>query len=103
MNYNKFYVAFDPTERDINMDYPMNKLLNILKIKGLNSFVACVNEKECPDIPIVNCNSDYKVFYFKKSEENKILEQDSCTIIQGDAFTVGKFVDRINYWLLGVQ
>lgn len=96
----KYYFIFTPGEKDINMEYSMQKLQYSLSQFNIMTVLACDFEENCPDIPIKNC-TDYS-FYFKKSENNTIFFDENCIILEGDNQFLSQAVDKINYKLLGV-
>lgn len=100
---NKAYITLDMAEKDNNMDYSINKLGRTIRYAGRSVFLACINEENCPDIPLVDCDNQNKVFYLKKAEKNKVYMKDNCVVIEGDAIGISKLVDRISYSLLGVM
>jgi len=96
----KYYFIFTPGEKDINMEYSMQKLQYSLSQFNIMIVLACDSEENCPDIPIKDCN-DYS-FYFKRSENNTISFDENCIILEGDNQFLSQAVDKINYKLLGV-
>ena len=59
---NKYYIIFNPNEKDLNLEYPIQKLYLVLNSLGVNVQLACSVEEGCENIPIKDCN-DYS-FYF---------------------------------------
>ena len=96
----KYYFIFNPSEKDINMDYPVQKLQYSLNQFGIKSVPACDREEDCPNIPIKDC-TEYS-FYFKKSDKNLISLDENCIVLEGNNQFLSQAVDSINYRLLGV-
>lgn len=99
---NKYYIIFNPDEKDLNMEYSMQKLYLVLNSLGVDIQLACLIEEGCEeeDIPIKSCD-DY-AFYFKKSTGAKIYKDNNCVVIEGDNIGISKAVDRINMKLLNI-
>ena len=101
-NTNKIYLAYDSSE-EFN-DYPLRKLGSILTSLNYLVYRACIDENSCvEDIPVVNCNQTEKVIYFKVSNKTNLYNMDNCVVLEGSNSDHIKFVDRINYALLGVM
>ena len=92
------YIAYTPSELNDDMNYAISKLRNFLAYRGEFSQIACLGEENCPDIPVVSCESD-NVIGFINGEE-KIYKVDKCTYVSGDFI---KSVNRICYDILGVM
>lgn len=101
INNPKYYLIFDPEDKDNNLDYSLSKLYYTLKQFNLQVFLACSKEESCElDIPVKDCTEN--AFYFKKSEETKIYLNENCIIIEGDNLGLSMAVDKLNYLFLGV-
>ena len=64
--------------------------------------MACSEEENCPDIPLVDCSNDFQVISFIESEDNKIYKEDNCIVLGCTSEEVSKCADTFNYVLLGV-
>jgi len=98
---NKYYILFNPDERDSNMEYFMQKLFLTLNSKGINVQIACDREENCDEtLPVKDCD-DYS-FYLKSGENTKIYKDNNCIVLEGDSSGLNKAVDRINLEILGI-
>lgn len=103
-NYNfyvsKLYLAYDP--KDIsNEQFIIQRAGSILQYFKIKPVLSCISEKDCPDIPIVNCK-DNDVLYLKYSDEQKIYIDDKCLVIQGTPEQQLMYLDKVFYSLLGI-
>lgn len=97
----KYYLIFNPVEKDLNMEYYMQKLYLVLKSSGVNVQLACSTNEGCDNsMPVKNCD-DYS-FYLKRSEDAKVYKDNKCVVIQGDNLNINKEIDKINLILLKV-
>ena len=97
----KYYILFNPEEKDLNMEYSIQKLYLVLKSLNVNIQLACSKEEGCDsNLPIKNCE-DYS-FYFKKSEDTKVYKENKCVVVEGDNQGISKAVDKINLKLLNI-
>jgi len=63
---------------------------------------ACLDEKNCTDnLPIKNCTENFVVI--RKSETNKILQQDKCVFIEGKEQDLYKLTEIFLLKILGVR
>lgn len=101
LSSSKYYFIFNPEEKDLNMEYSIQKLYLVLNSLGVNVQLACSKEEGCGDnVPIKNC--DNHAFYFKKGGEAKVYKENNCVIIEGDNEGISKAVDKINLKLLNI-
>ena len=97
----KYYILFDPEDKDLNLEYSIQKLYLVLNSLGVNVQLACSKEEGCDStLPIKTCD-DYS-FYFKKSINAKIYKENRCVVIEGSNLDISKEVDKINLFLLKV-
>ncbi len=97
----KIYVAFDPEQRDINIDYILQKTIDSLSNAGIKPVFACIKDSpECPDIPIIKCENNDLVIQILKTEEAKIFKQNNCIILEGDIVYLNKATDKLKLNLL---
>ena len=98
---NKYYILFDPSDKDLNMEYSIQKLYLVLSSLGINVQLACSKEEGCDNnLPIKTCE-DYS-FYFKKSTNTKIYKDNLCLVIEGNNEGMSKAIDKINLRLLNI-
>ena len=98
----KYYIIFNPDEKDMNLEYPIQKLYLVLNSLGINIQLACSVEEGCDEtLPIKDC-SNY-AFYFKRSGGGaKVYKEDNCVVIEGDNKGINDAVDKINLKLLNI-
>jgi len=97
----KYYIIFNPDEKDLNLEYSIQKLYLVLRSFNVNIQLACSTEEGCDsNLPVKTCD-DY-AFYFKKSDGIKIYNDNKCVVIEGDNQGLSKGVDKINLILLKV-
>src|SRR3989344_82770 len=97
----KYYILFTPNEKDLNMEYAMQKLYLVLNSLGVKVQSACSTEEECdPGLPIKSCE-DYS-FYFIRGDSAKVYKDNNCVVIEGDNEGMDNGVDKINMKLLGI-
>ena len=100
----KVYLAYDPAEKDSNMDFILGKVDQNLRILGYTTNLACINEQNCPDIPIVDCSNNQNVLLIKIGNTNRIYKQDGCLFVEGeDIIGVSKSSDKFIYSITGVM
>jgi len=99
----KVYLAFKPSEKNNNIDYSLRKVYSVLRGNGFNAFLACNDEIDCPDIPVVDCeDSLFPIILFEKSDLLKTSINGKCLVLEGDAIGLSKASDRFIYSVLGV-
>ena len=100
LNTNEVYFVIE--SKDINeYSYEINRIKSFLTLKGINSYVGCLDKENCGDYPLVNC-LDNKVIIFRTSEKNLIYNEEECVIIEGQTTDYMLVVDRFIYYLYGV-
>jgi len=53
----KYYILFTPNEKDLNMEYAIQKLYLVLNSLGVKVQLACSTEEGCdPSLPIKSCS-----------------------------------------------
>ena len=63
---------------------------------------ACLETEECAEeIPIKNCSDNFIII--KKSEENKIIQQENCVFIEGKEEDLIKLSDSFLFKIMGIQ
>ena len=92
---NKVYIV--SSENTINELVILKTYLNRL---GLLANDACFNEENCPDVPIVDCNSTTPVLYFQEGE-NSISQNNNCIIFTSNQEDRLKVIDAFIYKLIG--
>ena len=63
---------------------------------------ACLETEGCgEDIPIKNCSDNFIII--KKSEENKVIQQENCVFIEGKEEDLIKLSDSFLFKIMGIQ
>jgi len=97
----KYYIIFNPDEKDLNLEYSIQKLYLVLKSLNVNIQLACSVEEGCDNsLPIKTCN-EY-AFYFRRSDSTRIYKDNKCIVVEGDNQGLSKGVDKINLMLLKI-
>ncbi len=64
--------------------------------------LACLTEEDCQeDLPIKTCEDNFIIL--KKSETNKIIQQDNCVFIEGTEEDLAKLTDLFLYKIFGIK
>lgn len=96
----KMYIAYDPADME-NEKFVVQRAYSILQYSNIRPVLACYNEKDCPDIPIIDCSKDDSL-YIKYSNNTNIYIQDKCLVVEGNQDYQLKYLDKIFYNLLGI-
>ena len=98
---NKVYLAYVPEQNNANLQRAMNKVGAVLSAQGFRVVLACTEEEDCPNIPLVDCSNEFQVVSFVESEYNKIYKEGNCIILECTSEEISKCADRFDYALLG--
>ncbi len=99
----KIYVAYDPDDKDQNIDFIIQKLNNILLYKNTRPVSACIKEsKSCPNIPVINCNSGDKVIAIYKADKSEVTVDNNCLNIKGSTLELNRITDKLAMHWLGL-
>jgi hypothetical protein len=99
----KIYLGFQPKD-EINAD----KVINLLGYVFYNNYgivpqKACTIERDCPDIPIINCDEKTGIIIIS-GEENSYTRDEKCLIMTAtDNQELEKLTERLIYNLLGIM
>lgn len=98
----KFYITFDPTEKNISLIALASSELALNLVKGMNVQLtpACSkNETDgCLDRPIITCeNTNKSVIFVKTSETAQVLLEKNCITVEGPGDDLLKAVDKFLY------
>ena len=99
---NKVYLAYNPLDKDTNINYVLQKLYDTMVLLKIRPILACYQEKNCPDIPVVDCKREDTIFKIIKANETNIYKEDNCLVIQGDVSELNRAVDKLSLILLGI-
>ncbi len=96
---NKFeYIIFKPGEFDEN-NYEVNRLRSLLALNGIKVYPACIEEKNCGNLPVNACNEN--AIYLKLGNETKGY-WDTCYILESKSEDMLKLIDRFIYNVYGI-
>jgi hypothetical protein len=93
---NKVYTIIDN-----NSVQEIDILKTYLRNLGFSVNDACFSEENCPDVPIVSCNSTVPVLYFKEGNIS-ISKQDNCIRLNSNKEDKLKIINVLIYKILGV-
>ncbi|MDD5650885.1 MAG: hypothetical protein PHF86_10800 [Candidatus Nanoarchaeia archaeon] len=103
-NYNfyisKLYLAYDPIDIS-NEQFIIQRAGSILQYFNIRPVLSCISEKDCPDIPLINCKNN-DALYLKYSNDTKVYIEDKCLVIQGTPDQQLMYLDKVFYNLLGI-
>lgn len=98
----RLYFGFQPDDR-INFDKAIGSLAYFFYNQGVSSQKACITEKDCPDIPIINCEEKPGIVIIS-GEKNGYTQDEKCLIMTAaDNEELEKLTERLLYKLLGVM
>lgn len=99
----KIYLAYRPKDI-INYDKAISSMGYVLyHHHKILLQKACAEEKDCPDIPIINCQEKPGIVILS-GEENSYTQDEKCLrITAADNEKLQKLTERLIYKLLGVM
>ncbi len=103
--YQSFYVAFDPSDPDLNyialsIGEADAVLINVFS-KGVVAACTKNETNACSSRPIVNCSSTKApIFIFDADEETAVKYDDNCILISGKKEGIVKATDRMLFDML---
>tara|TARA_Y100000310_G_C20607128_1_gene776105 strand:- start:854 stop:1405 length:552 start_codon:yes stop_codon:yes gene_type:complete len=97
----KLYFGYEPGV-NLNTDLAMSKLGTFFYNRNLVVVRACIKEKGCPDIPIIDCATKTSLVFQKTN--NTIIESiNKCLVLNAkDEVELTKVTERLLYNLLGI-
>src|SRR3989344_5930785 len=102
----KVYIAQDYSKDRSNQDFSVRQIGSILTLIGSKVVFACNSDKDCPDIPLVDCNSGKDVIDIRSSNTSvsnlRIYKQGGCTVFEGDSNQISKEINKYGYFVIGV-
>jgi hypothetical protein len=98
----KFYLTFDPSEKNISLISLASSELALNLVKGMNVKItpACLTNstEECYDRPIITCeNTNKSVIFVKTSESAAVVFDKNCITVKGPGNELLKAVDKFLY------
>ncbi|MBI2670941.1 hypothetical protein HYX18_03125 [Candidatus Woesearchaeota archaeon] len=107
LNENKIYLAYNASEVHQSILFNIQRISYILLLNDKIGTPSCIEEKNCPDIPIVECKGSNKVIYFNKVDSNfdkdkVLISEDNCYIISSDDTGINKVTDKLIYKIIGL-
>lgn len=103
LDISKIYMGFQPKDI-INFDKAINSIRYVLyNNQGIMSQKACIIERDCPDIPIINCREKQGIIVIS-GEKNSYTRDEKCLIMTAvDNQELSKLTERLVYKLVGVM
>jgi len=96
----KVYLAYVPNDQLV-VDSYIQLLGAVLYQNGIIPQQACAVEKDCPDIPVINCEKEGVILL--SGDETIISQDNNCLILQAtDDLKMQKLTERVAYQILGV-
>jgi hypothetical protein len=107
LDTSKFYVTFDPLEKNVSLiGVAMSELsLNLVRGLGTKITPACYRNETlgCYNRPIITCsNTDKAVFFVKSGEETKVTLAGNCIVLEGPGEDIFKAVDKALFDFYGI-
>lgn len=96
----KVYISYDPSDLN-NENFIINRLYSMFLYFNIRPVLSCYTEKDCPDIPIIDCSKDNSI-YVKYSNDTKIYIEDKCLVLEGTIDSQIKYTDKIFYNMLNI-
>ena len=96
------YILFDPEElKEDSLE--INRLIALLYVKNIRAYPACIKEKGCGNIPIINCKTAKNYLFITFKNETKITREDGCIILQTNQAEIFRVIDRFVYNIYGIM
>lgn len=107
LNTSKFYITFDPEDKNLSMvSLAANELaLSLTKVFNVKIEPACtVNKTDaCVSRPIITCNNTKEAVLYLKTESPAMVDiEDNCITIQGEGYDIVKAADKMLFNLYGI-
>lgn len=98
----KLYFGYQPGE-DLNTNLAMSKLGIFFYNRNLVVIKACTVEKDCPDIPVIDCTQKNSLI-FQKTNNTLIEAVNKCLVLNApDELELNKLSERLLYNLLSIM
>lgn len=100
----KIYIADYPNQTAVNSEYLMSRLGQFLSTFNIRPQPACMTEKGCGNIPIVDCRGETPVVVIQEGEKTSVYSENNCIRIQGpDSRQATRATERFMYTSLGIM
>jgi len=97
----KIYFGYEPGV-NLNTDLAMSKLGTFFYNRNLVIVKACINEKGCPDVPLIDCAGKTSLV-FQRNNQTGIEAVNKCLVINAqDDMGLNQLSERLLYNLLGI-
>jgi len=101
LNHPKIYLGFQPNDQ-INLNQAFSTLAGVFYNQQVKLQQACISEKDCPDIPLINCQENPGIILIS-GEKNSYVSDEKCLIITAtNQQELQKLTERLAYNLLGI-
>jgi len=101
LNTEKVYLGYVPND-ELNVENHLNSIGLVLYNMKIIPQKACAEEKDCPDIPILNCDENVGIIMQSGQESSIITDKKCLVLIAEDEEELRKLTERVIYSLLGV-
>lgn len=102
----KIYIAQDYSKDRSNQDFSVRHLAGVLSLVGAKPVLSCIDETDCPDIPLVECGGSKNVIDFRvvnnTGSKTRIYKEGSCSVFEGDSQGLLKAINKYEYFVLGI-
>lgn len=104
INDQKVYIAYNASANNQYTALNMQRLRLLMYLNNIISVASCIDKKDCPDIPVVDCNGSNKVIYLKLNEDNlgRIENLGNCIVISGNSIAMNKATEKLMYTMMGI-
>ncbi|MEK6973702.1 MAG: hypothetical protein AABW41_00420 [Nanoarchaeota archaeon] len=104
INEQKVYISYNASVNDQYTALNMQRLRLLMYLNNIMGIASCIEEKNCPDIPVVDCDGSNKVIYLKLNEDNigRIETLENCIVISGNSIAMNKAVEKLIYRMMDI-
>jgi len=99
--YDKIYLSYNPKHFDEER-FVLGESLSLFKYVNIKPILSCYEEKDCPDIPLVDCDNYNSILLKYNENKTNIYIENKCLILEGSTEEQIKYVYKITYNLLGI-
>lgn len=102
LSYSKIYFVYDPNQQLV-LSNIYSRAYSFFSYLGIQNQLACTQEENCPDIPIIDCEEDHALI-FLEDEESFIQSNNYCLELHAeDLNTIQMQLERTLYTILGIM
>ena len=101
LSLRKVYLVFNPEEFSEN-SLELARLRQVFYSKNIPSSLACIKEKGCGDLPIIDCSSSDSV-YLRNGNKSEIYKEGGCFVLEAILGEEPIIINRFIYGLLDIM